>query len=175
MTFLFSSIFSVLRYFFYTPASVVLRGPNDQHLCMFFGFCWGLSLGWLQPQNTSAYIPLLPPTNRSQNTEMMGFYLLACQILSWLPPTVFTIMNELHISMSYGLGSLSVYFMISMLFLCRIGDYNHIVASHSGGDNMVLLSTLPPPIATGTADGQPTLVHPNEKDTIVPEMNGELT
>jgi hypothetical protein len=118
---------------------VVLRGPEDQHLCTFFGFCWGLSLGWLQPQNTSAYIPLLPSANATQVTEMMGLYVFACQILSWLPPTVFTIMNESQISMSYGLGSLSLYFLVSLACLYAVGDYPRLVAanrSHSAGDEV---------------------------------------
>jgi hypothetical protein len=116
---------------------VVLRGPEDQHLCTIFGFCWGLSLGWLQPQNTSAYIPLLPSSNATQVTEMMGLYVFACQILSWLPPTVFTIMNESQISMSYGLGSLSLYFLLSLGCLYAVGDYPRLVAAnrfHSAGE-----------------------------------------
>lgn len=112
------------------PHEVVLRGPEDRHLCTIFGFCWGLSLGWLQPQNTSAYIPLLPSTNATQVTEMMGLYVFASQILSWLPPTVFTIMNESQISMSFGLGSLSIYFLVSLGCLYAVGDYPRLVAAN---------------------------------------------
>lgn len=104
--------------------TVVLRGPNDVVLCYIFGGCWGMCLGWLQPQNTSSYVPVIP---RNQEAEMMGLYLLACQIFSWLPPTVFTVMNELHLSMYYGLGSLSIYFLISLICLYRVGDYLSVV------------------------------------------------
>jgi hypothetical protein len=100
---------------------VFLRTPQDSYLCFIFGGCWGTCLGWLQPQNTSAYVPILP---KNKEAEMMGLYLFACQIFSWLPPTVFTIMNEFHMPMSYGLGSLCIYFLTSILFLYMIGDYN---------------------------------------------------
>jgi hypothetical protein len=60
---------------------------------------------------------------------MMGLYVFASQVLSWLPPTVFTIMNEFHVSMYYGLGSLSIYFLLSIVSLSTVGDYPRIVAS----------------------------------------------
>jgi hypothetical protein len=105
---------------------VFLRSPKDSFLCFIFGGCWGTLLGWLQPQNTSAYVPILP---KNKEAEMMGLYLFACQIFSWLPPTVFTVMNEFHLPMSYGLGSLCIYFLTSVLCLYMVGDY-HTVASN---------------------------------------------
>jgi hypothetical protein len=103
---------------------VVVRGPNDVGLCYMFGGCWGMCLGWLQPQNTSSYVPVIP---KNQEAEMMGLYVLACQIFSWLPPTVFTVMNELRVSMYYGLGSLSIYFLVSFICLYMVGDYISVV------------------------------------------------
>jgi hypothetical protein len=113
---------------------VVLRGPQDVVLCYIFGGCWGMCLGWLQPQNTSSYVPVIP---RNQEAEMMGLYLLACQMFSWLPPTVFTVMNELHLPMYYGLGTLSIYFLISFLCLCMVGDYLNVV--HTTADSNILV------------------------------------
>ena len=106
---------------------VVLRGPKDVGLCYMFGGCWGMCLGWLQPQNTSSYVPVIP---RNQEAEMMGLYLLACQIFSWLPPTIFTVMNELHLSMCYGLGMLSVYFLISLICLFIDRKSTRLNSSH---------------------------------------------
>ena len=111
---------------------MVLRGPEDIVLCYIFGGCWGMCLGWLQPQNTSSYVPVIP---RNQEAEMMGLYLLACQIFSWLPPTVFTVMNELQWSMYYGLGSLSIYFLISFVCLYMVGDYRSVVHTAAAVNN----------------------------------------
>jgi hypothetical protein len=110
---------------------VVLRGPKAISLCYVFGGIWGGCLGWLQPQNTTSYVPILP---RNQEAELMGLYLFACQILSWLPPTVFTVMNESHVSMFYGLGSLSIYFLISTACLYKVGDYPSIVQGSNAND-----------------------------------------
>lgn len=104
----------------------VLRGPNDKHLAVIFGILWGSALGWLQPQHTTAYVPIIP---RGQEAELMGIYLFSGQFLSWLPPTVFTVMNELQIPMSYGLGSLSVFFALALLVLSRMGRYEDAIAA----------------------------------------------
>jgi hypothetical protein len=89
-------------------------------MAVLFGVLWGSGLGWLQPQHTSAYVPIIP---RQQEAELMGLFLLSGQFLSWLSPAVFTAMNENHISMSYGLGSLSAYFALGLLCLLSMGSY----------------------------------------------------
>ncbi len=53
----------------------------------------------------------------------MGLYLCACQILGWLPPLVFTAMNEGGLSMRLGLASLNIYFLGSLIVYFLVGDY----------------------------------------------------
>jgi hypothetical protein len=107
-------------------AAHFLRGPDDKHLTMIFGGMWGISLAWLPPQHTAAFVPIIPRQNQ-QESELMGMYLLAGQILSWLPPTVFTILNEMELPMSYGLASLNMFFLLGIICLWSIGDYNEAV------------------------------------------------
>lgn len=70
---------------------------------------------------------------KGQETELMGMYVLSGQILSWLPPAVFTVLNELGFPMAYGLGSLCLYFGAAMLFLRLMGDYDVAVAAMQPG------------------------------------------
>ena len=72
----------------------------------------------------------------------MGVYICACQILSWLPPLVFTIMNEAGISMRVGLLTLNAYFFASFVILFFVGDYQaamehvrvvNVDRQHNGG------------------------------------------
>jgi hypothetical protein len=58
----------------------------------------------------------------------MGTYICACQMLSWLPPLVFSIMNEAGVSMRIGLFVLTFYFMISFCILFLVGDYKEAVS-----------------------------------------------
>ena len=57
----------------------------------------------------------------------MGTYLFAGQILSWLPPLIFTGMNEAGVSPRIGIASLSVWFFFGILCLCLVGEYRRAV------------------------------------------------
>jgi UMF1 family MFS transporter len=99
-------------------AALVLRGPQHKHYMNLFSVMWGTGLGWLHPQNTTMFISLTP--SHSQ-TEYMGIYNFAQSIIGWLPPLVFTIMNENGVEMNYGLASLNIFFFLAFVFLCLMG------------------------------------------------------
>ena len=67
----------------------------------------------------------------------MGTYLFAGQILTWLPPLVFTAMNEAGVSQRIGIGVMTVWFFIGILCLFLIGDYRKAVAM-VGREHMLL-------------------------------------
>ena len=58
----------------------------------------------------------------------MGTYICACQMLSWLPPLIFSVMNETGFSMRAGLFTLTFYFAVSFCILFFVGDYKEAVA-----------------------------------------------
>ncbi|KAI2513628.1 Vacuole effluxer Atg22-like protein [Fragilaria crotonensis] len=101
-------------------ASLVLHGQGQQLSAYCFAAIWGLSTGWVYPTEKVLYCTIIP---KGQEAELMGVYICACQILSWLPPLVFTIMNESGISMRIGLLTLNAYFLISFVILFFVGDY----------------------------------------------------
>lgn len=104
-----------------TLASFFLTGPQDKQLTAIFGTMWGLGLGWLHPAHSTIFITITPT---GQETELMSMYLFCGQVLSWLPPLLFTILNEAGVSMSIGLASLNVFFFIGFICLQCMGDYN---------------------------------------------------
>lgn len=104
-----------------TLASFVLTGPQDKHLTAIFGTTWGLALGWLHPMHSTLFITITPT---GQETELMSMYLFCGQVLSWLPPLLFTILNEAGVSMSIGLASLNLFFLAGLVCLHLMGDYN---------------------------------------------------
>ena len=120
-------------------AAMVLKGPNDVNYSYVLGAGWGLLLGWQIPLHTAAIVPLVASHSNSNNnnsmgehrrggeSEFMGLYLLAGQVLSWLPPTVFSALNEAGFPMEYGLASLCLFFLLALLFLVRLGDYQQAV------------------------------------------------
>lgn len=107
-----------------TAAAVFLRGPGQQYLAYFFAMVWGIATGWIYPSEKTLYVTIIP---KGQEGELMGLYICASQILSWLPPLVFTVMNEAGVPMSVGMFTLTIYFMISYMLLNWVGDYDEAV------------------------------------------------
>jgi len=103
-----------------TLASFLLTGPKDKKLTAVFGTAWGLALGWLHPMHSTLFITITPT---GQETELMSMYLFCGQVLSWLPPLLFTILNEAGVSMSVGLASLNLFFLVGLICLHFMGDY----------------------------------------------------
>ncbi|KAI2499021.1 Vacuole effluxer Atg22-like protein [Fragilaria crotonensis] len=133
-----------LQFFMVTTAMAawVLDRPDRKQYMNIFGFLWGTGLGWLHPQNTTMFIALTP--NHSQ-TEYMGIYNFAQSIIGWLPPLVFTIMNERGVEMNFGLASLNVFFFLSLIFLLFMGS-------------------IP------SKEKAATVFHPNDVEAVLPEL-----
>ena len=104
-----------------TTAALVLTGPEEKRLTPIFGALWGMGLGWLHPMHSTIFITITP---RGQESELMAIYLFCGQVLSWLPPLLFTILNEAGVHMSIGLASLNVFFAAGLSFLLLMGDYH---------------------------------------------------
>lgn len=106
-------------------AVMILNGRDQQYRAYAFAMIWGLAIGWVYPTEKALYVTIIP---RGQEAELMGCYICACQMLSWLPPLVFSVMNESGLSMRIGLLSLTFYFMVSFGVLFLVGDYDEAVA-----------------------------------------------
>ena len=57
----------------------------------------------------------------------MGIFLLAASILAWLPPLLFSMLNEMGMKMAWGLASLDLFFILATLCLLNVGDYDKAV------------------------------------------------
>lgn len=108
-----------------TAAALFLKHDGQQSLAYTFAVLWGLALGWTFPTEKTLYVTVIP---RGQEAELMGTYICACQVLSWLPPLVFSMLNESGYSMRLGVTSLAVFMFISFLILFLVGDYEEAVA-----------------------------------------------
>eukprot|EP00536_Pseudo-nitzschia_multiseries_P016375 jgi/Psemu1/299247/fgenesh1_pm.1096_\ len=114
-------VFWIFSIFF---ASLFLYEPGQQGMAYGFAMLWGISIGWVYPTEKTLYVTIIP---RGQEAELMGTYICCCQILSWLPPLIFSVMNELGFSMRIGLSTLSFYFLTSLCILFYVGDYDQAV------------------------------------------------
>jgi MFS-type transporter involved in bile tolerance (Atg22 family) len=53
----------------------------------------------------------------------MGLYLFAGQVITWVPPLVFTGMNEAGVPQRIGIISLDIFFCISIIAYILMGSY----------------------------------------------------
>ena len=109
--------------------------PSNSRLAFAYGVLWGICKGWVLPIHNTIFCTIIP---RGNEVEMMGLYFFACQIFVFLPPMVFTALNEAGLSMDIGMGSLGFYFIAGGFFLNQMGDYQEAVATVNerfGGGN----------------------------------------
>jgi len=106
-------------------AGIFLRA-NTQHLMYGFAFVWGICQGWMHPQHTTIFVTISPKENGA--VEMMGLFLFFCKILSFVPPLIFTILNEVGIPMWIGISSLAMYSFVGFLGLIYMEDYDSMRA-----------------------------------------------
>lgn len=87
---------------------------------------WGILVGWKEPVDKTILCACVP---KGIEAEMMGLYEFASTILSWFPPLLFTLMNENGIDMRYGLSAFGGFFLLGVLSLSRMGDYNAVITA----------------------------------------------
>jgi len=75
---------------------------------------WGACGGWKYTVERFITITIIP---EGQDAELMGMYLFAGQILSWLPPLVFTVMNEAGVSIRISMISLLLFWLVAIICL----------------------------------------------------------
>ena len=101
-------------------AGLILRESN-KNLMYGFSFIWGICHGWMRPQHMTIFVTITPQENGA--VELMGLFLFSCQILSFLPPLVFTILNEMGAPMWVGITSLAMYSLTGLFGLLFMVDY----------------------------------------------------
>lgn len=76
------------------------------------------------------------PLTNIFSVQLMGIYIFAGSVLNFVPPLLFSALNEMEVNMSIGLASLNLFFAGGFIFLLMIGDYNDAVTL-SQSENMV--------------------------------------
>jgi len=102
----------------------VLTGPDRKAVCYVFGALWGVMLGWFYPLENLVFTLSVP---RGQESELSGFYTYCRSIITWLPPLIFTVMNESGLHMKWGLLSLVAFLLIGLFFLQIMASWDDVL------------------------------------------------
>ena len=64
---------------------------------------------------------------RGQEAELAGFFLYCGQILTWLPPLIFTIMNEADINLSWAGITLNGYMLVAIVLWLSMKPWDQCI------------------------------------------------
>uniref|UniRef100_A0A7S1V463 Major facilitator superfamily (MFS) profile domain-containing protein n=1 Tax=Grammatophora oceanica TaxID=210454 RepID=A0A7S1V463_9STRA len=106
----------------------LLDSPERKNLAYGTGVMWGICIGWLYPTQRVLFCTLIP---RGQEMEFMGIFTFFGNILSWLPPLLFTILNERNVSMQWGLSLIPFFLFASFACTLCMGSFKQAVAQIS--------------------------------------------
>lgn len=98
-----------------------LSSPEDKPVAYWFGAGWGLAIGWFYPAE-NLYFALCMPKGRE--AELSGFYVYCTQILVWLPPLLFTTLNEAGIHQKWGLSTINIFFLLAIISLSCVESWD---------------------------------------------------
>lgn len=107
-----------------TLFAIFVTGPGQQALTYTLAGGWGLGTGWKWTSDKLLSSTIIP---RGQDAELMGMFLFAGQVLTWIPPLVFTALNEAGVSQRIGIASLNVFCLIGMGAYFLMGSYNDAI------------------------------------------------
>lgn len=99
-----------------------------------YAVIWGILLGAFYPTEMNIYASLMPS---GQEAELSGFYLYCAQVLTWLPPLVFTIMNETGIPLKWGGLHLNIYLTAAFLCYQMMPTWNECEAITQGENKII--------------------------------------
>jgi MFS-type transporter involved in bile tolerance (Atg22 family) len=85
-----------------------------------FAALWGFAFGWAYPSQRVLFCTLIP---KGQETEMMGLFVFAGQILGWLPPLTVTLMNEHDVDLKWSLMVVCAFCIFAVLMTLPMGSY----------------------------------------------------
>eukprot|EP00580_Thalassiosira_gravida_P006576 CAMPEP_0201633962 /NCGR_PEP_ID=MMETSP0493-20130528/7077_1 /ASSEMBLY_ACC=CAM_ASM_000838 /TAXON_ID=420259 /ORGANISM="Thalassiosira gravida, Strain GMp14c1" /LENGTH=531 /DNA_ID=CAMNT_0048105745 /DNA_START=119 /DNA_END=1714 /DNA_ORIENTATION=+ len=122
--------------------SFILTGPERQTICYVFGVSWGVLLGWFYPLENVIFTMSVP---RGQEAELSGFYTYCRSILTWLPPLVFTVMNESGLHMKWGMLSLVIFLVIGLVLLQLMAPWEDVLEAAKVNRLKEVVFTKPKP------------------------------
>uniref|UniRef100_A0A7S2A352 Major facilitator superfamily (MFS) profile domain-containing protein n=1 Tax=Ditylum brightwellii TaxID=49249 RepID=A0A7S2A352_9STRA len=102
----------------------ILDSPEKKNWTYFFASLWGIAFGWVYPSQRVLQCTLIP---KGQETEMMGVFAFFAQLLGWLPPLIFSIMNSRGVDMRWGIAMIAFFILFAFYITLLIGDYDAAV------------------------------------------------
>lgn len=102
----------------------LMKDESSKNITYIMSMFWGFGFGWYYAVQTAIFAVLMP---QEQAAEMSGLFSFCSISLAWLPPLIFTIMNESGIHMRYGLLHLVIYFWLGLACISAMPDWEDVL------------------------------------------------
>jgi MFS-type transporter involved in bile tolerance (Atg22 family) len=138
--------------------SYLVYEPGHETRLFLLTVILGIASGWREPTEKTLWCQLVP---KSSSAEMMGLYLFFSQILVWLPPLIFTVLNE-SANIQIALSSFGVYFFVGSVLSFFMGDYEKALANTKSCDEKIEIEER---LGVGIGEITPGLTSLSSKDS----------
>jgi hypothetical protein len=135
----------------------ILKGPQHRYAAFGCAALWGVSMGIMYPSQRVLYCTLIP---KGQETEFMGLFVFAGQLLGWLPALIFTIMNEKGVDIRWGMSVVAFFCVTAFFCTLPMGPYNQAVALVTKDSKDKLASVIAATTNNAKCAGDPTPITP---------------
>ena len=121
---------NILSWFFFIvisfTAALTFRGPEHKNYMYIIGAFWGILYGWVSVMHDAIIMSIVP---RNQESEMMGLYIFCLNVFAWMPPLLFTILNELGAHITIGFASINLFFTCGICCVLMMGKFEDVLES----------------------------------------------
>jgi UMF1 family MFS transporter len=106
--------------------AIILKEPGQKMETYILAMAWGVAMGWNFTCDRMLISSLVP---EGQDTELMGLFLFAGQAFTWLPPLIYTSLNEAGISPRVGIAMMDVFFVLGIVCYVMMGSYSQALVA----------------------------------------------
>mmetsp|Transcript_45884 Transcript_45884/g.127450 ORF Transcript_45884/g.127450 Transcript_45884/m.127450 type:complete len:214 (+) Transcript_45884:324-965(+) len=143
-------------------APLFIRGGNDktrafgQMMVPVFAFLWGIGFGLYYPATSATYVSIIPP---GSETELMGLFYFVGKVLSWMPPVVFVILNNVTGQSWVGIWALVIFYMMGLGLWCMMDmtEARNMIANLTDAKKKVASAMSGDTATSGTATSASSL------------------
>jgi len=126
-----------------------IAGPDQMNWTYLIAFLYGIAYGWYYPSSNGLFVSLVP---KDRVTELWGFNMFASVILSWVPPLIFTTLNETTGNLRLGLIGILAFLIAGFCIAVFIPEKTTDVVVEGNDEEKCSGSVeTPPPVE---ADGE---------------------
>jgi MFS-type transporter involved in bile tolerance (Atg22 family) len=135
-----------------------VHSPEQTNLAFFFSVLVGISFGWYYPSSNGYFCALVP---QEKVTELWGLNSFCSVILSWVPPIIYTALNETTGNIRVGWIGVIIFELLGLVIALTIPEKKDISTDKmycsvdekkgSGVDEEEGHDEPPPPVRAGSS------------------------